>query len=1118
MKKLFLFLFSLLFVSYMFGCAGQFNGLEDQGRPPTSPYAGAHPTDTTNFDNNLSSADTTVQAALETLDEVTGVGDTTETNQDDAWAAVGGAGTETLITVTYQDATNDVDFVVDSDLHNFSWTNVDATDLKTGSVTQAYDADLAAIAALAKTDGNIIVGNGSTWVAESGATARTSLGLAIGTNVQAYDAELAALAGLTSAANKLPYFTGSETADVADLTAFGRSIIDDADEATFKATVNLEIGTDVQAYHANLAAVAGGTYTGDDSITTLGTIATGTWQGDAIGTTYAGTDLDHSNLAATITFADGDFLDFSNVDYTGGGDAEGIALPTYVAATTPTGTVPYMAYDAANNRIMVWESGGWVDTSSGSGAATTLNFLVTDAEGSLTDESVFTDGYGIDHTDAGGDGGAFTVGIDTTEISADGSDTWSDGSQASVAWTINTNDTADNVITFTNGLTTFNDAVTVTDTLTATNGIALGTSKAIVGTTAVTLGDNTQTWAVNSSDWDISATGDMTGIGAITADGTIEGATLTEGGVAVYNSGENCGGELGGTWASPTIDDSLSVSSWTLVSPTITTSLTATDLIDSAHYVADSIDNEHINWADIDNLGDEGLPIDFAVTQEATVADDIAIRFGGAATDWYGEFDDSVDDQFLWHTTSTAAVATTDPMFEILVDFGTANGTGMTADQQVFGVSKGTQASNVNLFNVDEDGDMYIAGSFDPDSILGDDTDDNLLDQDAIEGFAGVADPFLNLRDSDAAGADEADEEAGRIYANMITATEDAEDSDMWFTIMQSGTRTTILLFDESDDQWETTKNFEVPDEAYNATTWDANNDVPTKNAIRDKIEGLAGTGTMTTVQDGGSPVGDADIVTLNFDGTVFNITEPTNTVIGIDIADDGLDSDHYASASVDPEHVSSGAWDFGTSVEADTLTEGGVAVHNNDEMDASSELAAIIDDETGSGLIMFNNSPALAGETTIGDSGGILFSDDNYIELDATADGMDDDEYNGVVIGGRNCGESLSQWDLVEIVNDADPWHKADATAASGEYPAFGISVAACTDTNEARILVKGIVRNEGWTGLTPGGPVYLGETDGALTQTAPSTSNDCVQIVGYALSDSEIYFDFSRPWQLVE
>jgi hypothetical protein len=46
-----------------------------------------------------------------------------------------------------------------------------------GTDVQAYDADLTTLGGLSKTDGNFIVGNGSTWVAESGSTARSSLGL-----------------------------------------------------------------------------------------------------------------------------------------------------------------------------------------------------------------------------------------------------------------------------------------------------------------------------------------------------------------------------------------------------------------------------------------------------------------------------------------------------------------------------------------------------------------------------------------------------------------------------------------------------------------------------------------------------------------------------------------------------------------------------------------------------------------------------------------------------------------------------------------------------------------------------------------------------------------------------
>lgn len=74
--------------------------------------------------------------------------------------------------------------------------------------------------------------------------------------------------------------------------------------------------------------------------------------------------------------------------------------------------------------------------------------------------------------------------------------------------------------------------------------------------------------------------------------------------------------------------------------------------------------------------------------------------------------------------------------------------------------------------------------------------------------------------------------------------------------------------------------------------------------------------------------------------GVVFSIQENGDTAIA-------------GSLTVTGSLTASGT------LNAAILTEGGTAVHNNDEMDASSELATIIDDETGSGLIVFNDNPS---------------------------------------------------------------------------------------------------------------------------------------------------------------
>ncbi len=157
----------------------------------------------------------------------------------------------------------------------------------------------------------IAVTNGGTG-STTASGARTALGLAIGSDIQAYDPELAAIAGLTSAADKIPYFTGSGTAAVTDFTSTARSLVDDTSTSAMRTTLGLAIGTDVQAQNARLADVAAVGVTDNAVLIGNGSnlvLESGATLKTSLGLTI-GTDVQaqNSNLTTITTSTQGDLL------------------------------------------------------------------------------------------------------------------------------------------------------------------------------------------------------------------------------------------------------------------------------------------------------------------------------------------------------------------------------------------------------------------------------------------------------------------------------------------------------------------------------------------------------------------------------------------------------------------------------------------------------------------------------------------------------------------------------------------------------------------------------------------------------------------------------------------
>ena len=192
-----------------------------------------------------------------------------------------------------------------------------------------------------------------------------------------------------------------------------------------------------------------------------------------------------------------------------------------------------------------------------------------------------------------------------------------------------------------------------------------------------------------------------------------------------------------------------------------------------------------------------------------------------------------------------------------------------------------------------------------------------------------------------------------------------------------------------------------------------------------------------------------------------------------------------------------------------------------------SAQLAGVISNETGTGLLVFGTDPVLTTPNIGTPSAGNLGSctaypgDSSLVTVGTVTTGIWESDRKFVV---STADVGNFQGDIVYFGGgstvpgiiyyfDGTGWASTDANAL---LTSSGLTAVALTELASGGMLIRGMVTIASSPGGSDGNVIYLSEVAGKVITTPPTTASSIVRAMGYAIdtSTNKIWFNPDNTW----